>query len=105
MRPIVVALTSMVATASMAVSTWASDHPPDIPLHADGWASAWDASWANPELLRRGYEPAIGNGERYYCRLDQTPRVGSRLNSRVICIAADWVRSFPRDRHGEYYIR
>jgi hypothetical protein len=105
MRFIPLALVGIVAGSCVAVSTSAADHPPDIPLNAAGWASAWDANWASPELLRRGYEPAIGNGERYYCRLDDTPRVGSRLNSRVICIAADSVRPFLGERHGEYYIR
>jgi hypothetical protein len=105
MRFIPLAVVGIVAGSGVAVSTFASDHPADIPLNAEGWASAWDADWANPEWLRRGYEPAIGNGERYYCRLDDTPRVGSRLNSRVICIAADSVKSSPRERHGEYYIR
>jgi hypothetical protein len=105
MRLIAVALTGIVAGASMAVSTWASDHPPDIQLNAEGWASAWDADWVDPQYLRRGYMPATGNGENWYCRQDATPRIASRLNSRVVCIAADSVRSFPRPRKGEYYIR
>ena len=80
------------------LSASATDRPPDIQLNAEGWKLAWDEDWVDPRFLRRGYQPATHDDERYYCRLDPTPRIASRLNSRIVCIAADSVNSIPRAR-------
>lgn len=63
--------------------------PSNGPANIKRWESAANGRWVDSRLVHEGYVPLIHDGRRYYCRLDDTLRVGTRLGSIVWCGAAD----------------
>jgi hypothetical protein len=78
----VIALIGIGACASI---TAAAGPPPSTSTTNGYWTLAMNAAWADARLLHEGYLPFSNDGKRILCRLDETPRVGSRLNPRVFC--------------------
>jgi len=82
----------VLAVACLAVGVCASfgtvaADPPDT--SATPWQLAWNAEWVKPQLVREGFVPLTYGANRYYCRLDASPKLASLLNSRIYCGDAD----------------
>jgi hypothetical protein len=47
------------------------------------WYVVKNAEWANPRLVRGGYVPVVHNSKQYYCLIDKTPKIGSRMPGKT----------------------
>jgi len=106
MRP-ALASVALLGIGVCASITAVADARPDTPASYGKWTVAWHATWTDARLLREGYVLLVNQGQRIYCRLDQTPRLGSRLNSPVFCADADTLQMLYNARghsgaHGVY---
>ncbi len=43
------------------------------------WFLMKSADWADPKLLKHGYLPVMDDSKQYYCLIDKTPKIGSRM--------------------------
>jgi hypothetical protein len=43
------------------------------------WYLMKSAEWASPNLLKHGYVPVVHDSKQYYCLIDKTPKIGSRM--------------------------
>lgn len=51
--------------------------------------------WANPKVLKHGYIPVVHDSKQYYCRVDKSTKIGSRVPERTfLCgdpTAVEWL--------------
>jgi hypothetical protein len=59
------------------------------------WYLMKSAEWASPNLLQHGYVPVVHDSKQYYCLIDKTPKIGSRMPEQTfLCgdsAAVEWL--------------
>jgi hypothetical protein len=59
------------------------------------WYLTRNAEWANPRLVKQGYVPVLHDSKQYYCLIDKTPKIGSRIPEQTfLCgdaTTAEWL--------------
>jgi hypothetical protein len=59
------------------------------------WFLIKNAEWANPRLVKQGYVPVVHDSKQYYCLIDKTPKIGSRMPGQTfLCgdpAAVEWL--------------
>jgi hypothetical protein len=65
------------------------------PSDSSPWYLMKSAEWANPNLLKHGYVPVVHDSKQYYCLIDKTPKIGSRMPEQTfLCgdsAAVEWL--------------
>jgi hypothetical protein len=79
-----VMLLAVVACAACTSTPTARTSPESAP-----WLAAWDAEWVDQRIVNRGYVPLTHGDAEVYCRMNDAPKTGSRLGSKVFCVYAD----------------
>ena len=115
---------SVCLTAIAASVTFAAPQTGSTPIHLQGFyqldkvtptwqlsdSSPWylmkNAEWANPRLVKQGYVPVVHDSKQYYCLIDKTPKIGSRMPEQTfLCgdpTAVEWlVDNNRRPSHAE----
>jgi len=59
------------------------------------WYLIKNAEWVNPRLVKQGYVPVVHDSKQYYCLIDKTPKIGSRVPEKTfLCgdpTAVEWL--------------
>ena len=59
------------------------------------WYLIKNAEWVNPRLVKQGYVPVVHDSKQYYCLIDKTPKIGSRVPGQTfLCgepAAVEWL--------------
>ena len=59
------------------------------------WYLMKNAEWSNPKLVKQGYVPVMHDSKQYYCLIDKTPKIGSRMPEHTfLCgepAAVEWL--------------
>ena len=109
-----VAVGCSVCLAAIAASIgFAASQTGSTPIHLQGFyqldkatpkwqlsdSSPWylmkNAQWANPRLVKQGYVPVVHDSKQYYCLIDASPKIGSRIPEHTfLCgdsAAVEWL--------------
>jgi hypothetical protein len=65
------------------------------PSDSSPWYLVKNAEWVNPRLVKQGYVPVVHDSKQYYCLIDKTPTIGSRVPEKTfLCgdsTAVEWL--------------